>query len=88
MTDIVSVFEVHQPHGIKRSALRRIPPTEDLLDFYFDRDLDERILDRVYQKCYFPSNEILLALIDEFKKGRKKAKIAFGISGDNHHLII
>lgn len=54
---------------------------EDLFDFYFDKEKNREIFERTSRKCYFPSNEILLQLIDEFKGEKKKVKVSFSISG-------
>lgn len=55
--------------------------TKDLFNFYFNRSLDKEIFDRVSEKCYLPSNEILLRLIDEFKGEKKRVKVTFSLSG-------
>lgn len=86
MTDIVFVFKVHQPFRLKKTffwdhnVFRRVKK-EDLFDFYFDRIKNKEIFERACRKCYFPSNEILLELIDEFKKEKKQFKVSFSISG-------
>jgi len=59
---------------------RRLPK-EDLFDFYFDKTKNRELFERSCRKCYFPSNEILLQLIDEFKREKKKVKMSFSISG-------
>jgi len=86
MTNIIFVFEVHQPHRLKRSLfwegkiLRRINKKE-LFNYYFDNEMDREIFNRASRKCYFPSNQILLDLIDRYKHERKQVKISFSISG-------
>ena len=86
LTDIVFTFKVHQPHRINkkffwdRKMFRRLRK-EDLFDFYFDQQKDRQLFERACRKCYFPSNEILLELIDEFKREKKRVKVAFSISG-------
>jgi alpha-amylase len=86
LTDIVFVFEVHQPFRLKKTffweqnVFRRLRK-EELFDFYFDTIKDKEIFERACRKCYFPSNEILLELIDEFKKEKKRFKVSFSISG-------
>ena len=86
MTDICLVFEVHQPLRLNRNfhadLLSRPAITKkDLLELYFDNNLNRYILERAAKKCYFPANEILLEQIDRFKGEKKKFKVAFGISG-------
>ena len=86
MTDIVFVFEVHQPHRLRRdffwgnNFLKRVKKTE-LFDYYFDHVVNRQVFDRACRKCYFPSNQILLDLIDKYKNERKKVKVSFSISG-------
>jgi len=86
LTDIVFVFEVHQPHRLKKNyfwkgeILKRLKKKE-LFEYYFDHVLDKEIFERACKKCYFPSNQILLNLIDEYKRGKKKVKFSFSISG-------
>ena len=86
MTDVVFVFEVHQPHRLRRNlfwegkVFRRLAKNE-LFNYYFDNEVDREIFKRAARKCYFPSNQILLDLIDRHKRERKQVKVSFSISG-------
>ena len=86
MTDIVLVFEVHQPHRLKRSVFwenkvfKRLKK-EELFDYYFDNETDRDIFKRAARKCYFPSNQILLDLIGKYKSERRQVKASFSVSG-------
>jgi alpha-amylase len=86
LIDVVFIFEVHQPHRIKkgffweRSMYRRLKKGE-LHDYYFDQAKDKEIFERACRKCYFPSNTILLQLIDKYKCEKKQVKVAFSLSG-------
>lgn len=86
MTDIVFVFEVHQPYRLRRDLfwgnriLKRVKK-EDLFDYYFDNTVDKAVFERTSRKCYYPSNQILLDLIDQYKREKKQVKISFSISG-------
>ena len=86
MTAIVFVFEVHQPHRLKRNffwehqIFKRVKKKE-LFDYYFDRAKDREIFERACKKCYFPSNQILLDLIEKYKKEKKQVKVSFSLSG-------
>jgi alpha-amylase len=86
MTDIVFVFEVHQPHRLKRNlfwenkVFTRLKK-KDLFNYYFDSNTDREIFQRAAKKCYFPSNQILLDLIDAHRKERKQVKVSFSVSG-------
>jgi alpha-amylase len=86
LTDIVLVFEVHQPHRLRRKVFwenkgfKRLTK-EELFDYYFDNQTDREIFKRASRKCYFPSNQILLDLIDAHKTERRPVKVSFSISG-------
>ena len=86
MTDIVLVFEVHQPHRLRRKVFwenkvfKRLKK-EELFDYYFDNETDKEIFRRAARKCYFPSNQILLDLIDAHKNERRPVKVSFSVSG-------
>lgn len=86
MTDIVFIFEVHQPHRLRRNlfwegkVFRRLKK-EELFNYYFDNEADREIFKRAARKCYFPSNQILLDLIDRHKHEHKQVKVSFSISG-------
>ena len=86
MTSIVLVFEVHQPHRIRSNffwgdhIFKRVKKQE-LFDHYFDRTVNKEVFERACRKCYFPSNKILLELIDKHKREKKQVKVSFSISG-------
>ena len=86
MTDIVLVFEVHQPHRLRRKVFwenkvfKRLTK-EELFDYYFDNEADKEIFQRAARKCYFPANSILLEDIDAHKSERRAVKASFSISG-------
>jgi alpha-amylase len=86
VTDIVFVFEVHQPHRLKRNLhwenkLFKRAPKEELFNYYFDNEVDREIFERAARKCYFPSNQILLDAIDAHRKEKRKVKVSFSVSG-------
>jgi len=86
LVDVLLVFEVHQPYRFRRDffwgkrEFRRLGKDE-LLDNYFDLAADGEIFRRASGKCYLPSNEIILNLIDEYKHGKKEVRVAYSISG-------
>jgi alpha-amylase len=86
MTDIVLVFEVHQPHRLRRKVFwenkvfKRLKK-EELFDYYFDNEADKEIFRRAARKCYYPANQILLDLIDSHKSERRHVKVSFSVSG-------
>ncbi len=86
MTDVVFVFEVHQPHRLRRNlfwegkVFRRLPKNE-LFNYYFDNEVDSEIFRRAARKCYYPSNQIILDVVDRHKHNRRQAKFSFSVSG-------
>ena len=86
MTDVVFVFEVHQPYRLRRSfywenkIFKRLKKDE-LFDYYFDHEVNREVFERACRKCYFPSNRILLDVIDKHRKERKRVKLSFSLSG-------
>ena len=74
MLHIIFYFQVHQPYRLNPFRVLHIGRSHD----YFDDDLNRRIFDKVANKCYIPSNELLLDLIDRFE-GR--FKVSFSITG-------
>jgi alpha-amylase len=86
MTDIVFVFEVHQPYRLRRNffwenKVFRQVRREELFDYYFDREINKEVFERACRKCYFPSNQILLDLIDKYRGEKKQVKVSFSLSG-------
>jgi len=87
MTDVCLIFEVHQPFRLNRNfpldllIHPRPEKVEDLFKLYFDEDLNKKIFDRIARECYLPANEIILNQIDEFKRGSKRFKVAYSLSG-------
>jgi alpha-amylase len=86
LTDIVLVFEVHQPYRLKKSffwesrMFKRLDKKE-FFEYYFDDSVNREVFERACNKCYFPSNRILLELIDTYKTEKKKPKFSFSLSG-------
>lgn len=86
LTDIVFVFEVHQPHRLRKNlfwenkVFRRVKK-EDLFDYYFDHEVNREIFNRAAKKCYFPTNQILLDQIDAHRGEERKVKVSFSLSG-------
>ena len=72
MTAICFYFQVHQPMRLNKFTVfsKGVP--------YFDEGKNRYVFERVSNKCYLPTNNTLLKLIDEF---RGKFKIAFSLTG-------
>jgi alpha-amylase len=74
MKAICLYFQVHQPFRFKRYRFFDIGNDH----YYYDDYTNESILLKVAEKCYLPTNELLLKLIN---KHGDKFKIAFSLSG-------
>ncbi len=78
MSSICFYFQVHQPRRIKRFRHWDIGRG----DLYFDDDSDsnlnnKKIINKVSQKCYLPTNKLLLELLKKYPK----FKFSFSFSG-------
>ncbi|MEM5872308.1 MAG: glycoside hydrolase family 57 protein [Candidatus Aenigmatarchaeota archaeon] len=71
MTSVCFYFQVHQPIRLNRFNIFNNTS-------YFDEDKNRKIFEKVSNKCYIPTNNILLNLIDEYKN---KFKVAFSLTG-------
>ena len=68
MASICMYFQVHQPLRLRKVSLLNVfsgqmhPSPKEA---YFNRELNEQIFRKVATKCYLPTNELLLKLIEE-----------------------
>jgi len=74
MKTICLYFQVHQPFRFRRYRFFDIGNNH----YYYDDYTNESIMAKISQKCYLPTNKILLNLI---KQNAGKFKVAFSISG-------
>ena len=74
MRTICLYFQVHQPFSFRRYRFFDIGNEH----YYYDDYSNESILRKVAEKCYLPTNKILLDLVRKFDG---KFKIAMSISG-------
>lgn len=80
---ICLAFEVHQPFRLRKDffwnkqMFKRSVKVEDLFDYYFFGDKDREVFEKVARKCYRPTNEIIMGLIDEYDD----FKAAYSVSG-------
>jgi len=74
MKNICFYFQVHQPFRFRRYRFFDIGNDH----YYYDDYTNESVLNKVAQKCYLPTNSLLLKLL---KKHKGKFKVAFSISG-------
>ncbi len=74
MRAIVFYFQVHQPFRLKRYRFFNIGSDH----YYYNDFSNKNVMQKVAQKCYLPTNALLLELIERYKDN---FKVAFSISG-------
>jgi alpha-amylase len=74
MPSICFYFQVHQPYRLKEYSYFDIGSDHH----YFDDLKNREVLKKVSEKCYLPTNKLMLELIKEHKG---KFKISYSISG-------
>lgn len=74
MPSICMYFQVHQPYRLRNLSYF----TKEPLNSYWDDDLNRQVLCKVAEKCYLPTNDLLLKLI---KQHLGRFKVAFSITG-------
>lgn len=90
LTDIVFMFEVHQPYRLNRDAYRLLLEKvvsrgeieySELEDILFDQGLNKLVIERASEKCYIPASKIILENILRFRESDRKFKVSYSISG-------
>lgn len=74
MLNIVFYFQVHQPYRLEHFNVLDINSGKSI----FDERLNSQVMKKVAEKCYLPTNELLLKLIKQYE-GR--FRIAYSITG-------
>ena len=74
MASICFYFQVHQPFRLRTYRFFEIGDNHQ----YFDEYKNREILRRVADKCYIPTNKVMLDLINEYGRA---FKISYSISG-------
>jgi alpha-amylase len=77
MASVCFYFQVHQPLRVKRYRFFDITNDHDYFVTGEDRLDNEKILKKVANKCYLPTNELLLKMLKKYPK----FKASFSISG-------
>ncbi|TVQ51685.1 MAG: alpha-amylase [Phycisphaerales bacterium] len=72
MASVNFYFQVHQPFRLRRYSVFDTDP------FYFGNDENQRICEKVANKCYRPATQKLLDLV---RRHEGRFKVAFSISG-------
>ena len=77
MTSVCFYFEVHQPLRLNRFSVFNIGNAQSS-EQYFDSTLNQKIFEKVAHKCYVPTNNLLLNLIDQYDG---EFKVSFSLTG-------
>lgn len=78
MTSVCMYFEVHQPVRLNRFSVFNIGDKAQKNYTYFDDKLNHDIFRKVAKKCYLPTNNLLLDLIDQYDGD---FRISFSLTG-------
>jgi alpha-amylase len=78
MPSICFYFEVHQPFRLNHFSVFNIGNTKDIHSTYFNKNLNQKIFEKVANKCYLPTNNLLLELI---RKYDGKFRISYSLTG-------
>lgn len=74
MLNVVFYFQVHQPYRLRHVNVLDIGKNTD----FFNDTLNRQVMVKVAEKCYLPTNKLLLSLI---RKMEGRFKIAYSITG-------
>lgn len=78
MASICFYFQVHQPYRIKKYRIFDVGHDHQYFNDRSDRDINnEKILHKVANKCYLPTNALMLELLEK----HPEFKIAYSFSG-------
>jgi len=78
MPSICFYFEVHQPFRLNHFSVFNIGNTKDIHSTYFNKNLNQKIFEKVANKCYLPTNNLLLDLI---RKYDGRFRISYSLTG-------
>lgn len=74
MPSVCFYFQVHQPYRLRRYSFFDVGKSHD----YFDDDRNRVILQKVAQKCYVPTNKLMIELVRRYGGA---FRIAYSITG-------
>ncbi|MFH1013470.1 MAG: glycoside hydrolase family 57 protein [Thermoplasmatota archaeon] len=77
MTSVCFYFEVHQPMRVNRFSVFQIGHASSPYE-YFNNHLNQKIFEKVANKCYLPTNNLILELIEQYNK---KFRVSFSLTG-------
>ena len=66
-------FQVHQPYRMKNYSVLDIGQSKE----YFDEEKNKEIMKKVARKCYLPTNNIILSLLNKYPE----FKVTYSITG-------
>ena len=72
MASVVFYFQVHQPHRLRRYSVFDEDP------FYFDDASNRQICEKVAEKCYRPTTQLILDLV---RRHEGNFKVSYSITG-------
>jgi len=78
MTAICFYFQVHQPVRLRHVSLFDEPKGGSLYGRYFDDELNRQVFNKVADKCYLPTNALMLKLINQHQG---KFRISYSLTG-------
>ncbi len=70
-------FQVHQPFRLKKISFFEIGKGADYFDSQLQEQNNQVILNKVANKCYFPTNQLMLELLNKYPD----FKISYSLSG-------
>jgi len=76
MASVCLYFEVHQPIRLNRFSVFNIGNNN--INSYFDKKINREIFEKVANKCYLPTNNLILDLI---KKTDGKFRVSYSLTG-------
>ncbi|MGQ9468700.1 MAG: glycoside hydrolase family 57 protein [Nitrososphaerales archaeon] len=78
-------LNIHQPIRLNRAfpyeRAKRMAEGESLMDKYFDDKLNQEIFNKLLKKCYSPTLNTLLEMINSTEKSEKPFKLSLCLSG-------
>jgi len=78
MVSVCMYFQVHQPYRLKRHSIFDIGNSNGYFNDHSETDLNnEKVMKKVAQKSYLPTNKVMLGLI----KRHPEFKISYSLSG-------
>lgn len=77
MVAVCFYFQVHQPFRLRHFSVFDVGQNHN----YFDDQKNREVMKKVAEKCYLPTNQLLLKLITRYKNTDRPFKVSFSITG-------